>query len=73
MHIAEMLQRQIKQLEIFHAQSRVSSYVTLSLGIGSQIPEPSQESHTLVAATDKALYLAKSEGRNTFRLQESTA
>jgi diguanylate cyclase (GGDEF)-like protein len=72
-HIAEMLQRQIEQLKIFHDQSRINSYVTLSLGISSQIPTPSQENHTLIAATDKALYLAKSEGRNTFRLQVLTA
>jgi diguanylate cyclase (GGDEF)-like protein len=68
-HIAELLQIQIEQLGILHAQSQVSSYITLSLGISSQIPEPLQENHTLIAATDKALYLAKSEGRNTFRLQ----
>jgi diguanylate cyclase (GGDEF)-like protein len=69
MYIAELLQSQIKKLKILHAQSHVSSYLTLSLGISSQIPNPSQENHILVAATDKALYLAKSEGRNTFRLQ----
>jgi diguanylate cyclase (GGDEF)-like protein len=69
MYIAELLQSQIKKLEILHAQSHVSSHLTLSLGISSQIPNPSQENHILVAATDKALYLAKSEGRNTFRLQ----
>lgn len=68
-HMAELLQIQIEQLGILHAQSRVSSYVTLSLGISSQVPKPFQENHTLIAATDKALYLAKSEGRNTFRLQ----
>jgi diguanylate cyclase (GGDEF)-like protein len=68
-HIAELLQIQIEQLGILHAQSQVSSYITLSLGISSQVPEPLQENHTLIAATDKALYLAKSEGRNTFRLQ----
>jgi diguanylate cyclase (GGDEF)-like protein len=65
-HVAELLQLRIKQLEILHAQSRVSSYVTLSLGISSQIPVLLQENQTLIAATDKALYLAKSEGRNTF-------
>jgi diguanylate cyclase (GGDEF)-like protein len=65
-HIAELLQLRIKQLEILHAQSRVSSYITLSLGVSSQIPVLLQENQTLIAATDKALYLAKSEGRNTF-------
>lgn len=69
-HVAELLQLRIKQLGILHAQSRVSSYVTLSLGISSQIPVLSQENQTLIAATDKALYLAKSEGRNTFCMEK---
>jgi diguanylate cyclase (GGDEF)-like protein len=72
-HIAELLQLRIKQLEILHAQSRVSSYVTLSLGISSQIPVLLQENQTLIAATDKALYLAKSEGRNTFCMEKFPA
>ncbi len=72
-HVAELLQLRIKQLEILHAQSRVSSYVTLSLGISSQIPVLLQENQTLIAATDKALYLAKSEGRNTFCMERFPA
>jgi diguanylate cyclase (GGDEF)-like protein len=69
-HIAELLQLRMKQLEILHAQSRVNSYVTLSLGISSQVPVLSQENKSLIAATDKALYLAKSEGRNTFCMEK---
>jgi diguanylate cyclase (GGDEF)-like protein len=65
-HIAELIQHQIQRLGISHAQSRASSQVTLSLGIGSQIPIPSQDSHSFIAAIDRALYRAKAEGRNTF-------
>ena len=65
-HVAELIQLQINQLEILHAQSRVSSQVTLSLGIGSYIPTPSEDSHLFIAAIDRALYQAKAEGRNTF-------
>jgi diguanylate cyclase (GGDEF)-like protein len=72
-HIAKLIQSQIKQLDIPHAQSHVSSQVTVSLGISSQMPTPSMESHAFIAITDKALYLAKAEGRNTFCLQTSTA
>jgi diguanylate cyclase (GGDEF)-like protein len=71
-HIARLLQIQLKKLEISHAQSRVSSQVTVSLGISSQIPTPSMETHAFIAITDKALYLAKAEGRNTFRQQALT-
>jgi diguanylate cyclase (GGDEF)-like protein len=68
-YVAELLQAKIEQLRILHAQSRVSSQITLSLGISSVMPTALQEAHDLVAATDKALYLAKAEGRNTFCFQ----
>jgi diguanylate cyclase (GGDEF)-like protein len=65
-HIAELLQTRIKQLEIAHAQSRIGTQVTVSLGISSHIPTSDQDSHSFIAATDRALYLAKAKGRNTF-------
>lgn len=68
-HIAEIIRAKIQELAIPHAQSRISSYVTVSLGICSQVPTPAVENRALVAATDKALYLAKAEGRNTFCMQ----
>ena len=69
LHMAELLQAQIKKLDISHEQSNISSQITLSLGISSTVPTPLQEAHNLVAAADKALYAAKAKGRNTFTFE----
>ncbi|MDB9514544.1 GGDEF domain-containing protein [Kamptonema animale CS-326] len=61
--VAEEIRRRIQTLAIPHQQSFVSEYITLSLGVASAdaaeaLPE------TLIAAADKALYEAKSLGRD---------
>ncbi len=68
-HVAKLLQAQIERLNIEHAQSKVSSRITLSLGITTILPDASQEAHMLVAAADKALYASKAKGRNTFAFE----
>jgi diguanylate cyclase (GGDEF)-like protein len=68
-HVAHLIQTTIRQLSIPHHHSLVSSFVTLSLGVSSQVPNAELDAHALVAATDKALYIAKAEGRNTFYLE----
>lgn len=68
-HIAELICIQIEKMKILHAQSQVSSQVTLSLGISSVVPNFSQHPDELIATTDKALYLAKAKGRNAFRFE----
>ncbi|BCM26178.1 hypothetical protein ZMTM_24370 [Methyloradius palustris] len=39
-------------------------YVTVSIGVASMIPQQASKPYTLVKAADKALYLAKGQGRN---------
>jgi diguanylate cyclase (GGDEF)-like protein len=68
-HVAQLIQATIRQLSIPHHHSQVSSFVTLSLGVSSQVPNAALDAHALVALTDKALYVAKAEGRNTFHLE----
>ncbi len=68
-HVAQLIQTTIQQLSIPHHHSLVSSFVTLSLGVSSQVPNADLDAHALVAATDKALYIAKAEGRNSFHLE----
>jgi diguanylate cyclase (GGDEF)-like protein len=62
--LAHRIQDQIEQLQLPHASSLVSHYVTLSMGIVSLIPSVDQSPQNLVAATDQLLYRAKQSGRN---------
>lgn len=62
--IAELIWLEVEMLKISHAQSEVSAYVTLSLGISSQIPTPESQVEFLIATADRALYAAKQQGRN---------
>jgi diguanylate cyclase (GGDEF)-like protein len=68
-YVAQLIQTTIQQLAIPHHHSRISSFVTLSLGVSSQVPDSSRDAHALIATTDKALYVAKAAGRNTFHLE----
>lgn len=62
--VAEAIRTAVINLERVHAQSPVASWVTISLGVASQIPgEESQPEHLILAA-DQALYYAKRQGRN---------
>lgn len=63
-HIAQKIQSKVKDLKIPHANSRVSEYVTVSIGIASLFPTSESIPDTLIAAADRALYQAKAEGRN---------
>jgi diguanylate cyclase (GGDEF)-like protein len=67
-HIARLIQMEIRHLEIPHAKSQVSPNVTLSLGISSRIPNVEQQPESLITAADRALYQAKAQGRNTYAL-----
>lgn len=64
--VAERIQAEIEQLRILHSQSEVSAYVTVSLGISSQLPHWEMSTEKSIAAADRALYCAKQQGRNTY-------
>lgn len=69
--VAEKIRAEVKALEITHAHSQISQYITLSLGVGSTIPGHASSPATLVAAADQALYQAKAEGRDSVRTTTS--
>ncbi len=62
--VAEMIGQQVRSLQIVHAKSAVSEYVTLSLGVACCIPAPMSQPATLIAIADEALYRAKKAGRD---------
>jgi diguanylate cyclase (GGDEF)-like protein len=62
--VAEALRQRIESLEIPHAGSRVSDWVTISLGVATMIPLRDTSPAALIAEADRALYQAKREGRN---------
>lgn len=66
--VAELIQLEIKQLQIPHSQSKVSAYITLSLGISSQVPTQESQAKFLIDAADQVLYAAKKQGRDTYVL-----
>ncbi|MEG3973284.1 diguanylate cyclase [Microcoleus sp. herbarium8] len=62
--VAEIINQQVRDLEILHAKSSVSEYVTLSLGVACCIPAPMSQPAALIAIADEALYRAKAAGRD---------
>lgn len=64
--VAQAIQAEIKALRLPHPKSRVNDYLTVSMGIASVVPTPSQAMEDLVAAADSALYQAKRRGRDRY-------
>lgn len=64
--VAHNLQQNIRKLELAHAASEVSPYVSVSMGISSIIPTPKLSPSFLIARVDKALYQAKEAGRDRY-------
>ncbi|MEG4630740.1 diguanylate cyclase [Microcoleus sp. AR_TQ3_B6] len=62
--VAQMIAQQVRALQIVHAKSAVSEYVTLSLGVACCIPAPKSEPGALIALADESLYQAKASGRD---------
>lgn len=54
----------VQSLQIPHKASKVAETVTISLGTATMIPRQGQDPQTLLIEADKALYVAKQNGRN---------
>ena len=61
---AEAMRAAVKALEIEHQDSDAGPFVTISLGIASQIPGADSSPEALLAAADEQLYQAKRAGRD---------
>lgn len=62
--VAKKVQQAIRSLKLPHNRSKTSPFVTISMGMSSQIPEQDQALEDLIRFTDKALYTAKAQGRD---------
>ena len=68
MIVAKLIHAKINSLQILHADSRISDFVTTSLGVTTIIPNGNNSPDKLIEKVTKALYLAKQEGRNRIRV-----
>lgn len=62
--VAERCRSQIAALAIPHGGSAVAPVVTISLGVGTVVPDHTHEPKGLIAEVDRLLYRAKQEGRD---------
>lgn len=60
--VAKLIRAKIKQLEISHPKSQISSYLTLSLGVATTIPLPDLPPDPLITIAEEALQEAKRQG-----------
>lgn len=62
--IAEAIRSRVAELGLAHKNSAIYKTVTASLGIGTLVPSLKNSPEKLFKLADKALYAAKSQGRN---------
>jgi diguanylate cyclase (GGDEF)-like protein len=62
--VAERLRSAVEDMHIKHAFSSTSPNVTISLGVASLVPDDNVTLHLFVDTADKAMYQAKTTGRN---------
>ncbi|MBE9185022.1 diguanylate cyclase [Microcoleus sp. LEGE 07076] len=64
MRVAKSIRSHVKAATIFHAASKVSKFVSLSIGIFTAVPAVGLSIEGLIGEADRALYRAKLEGRD---------
>ena len=62
--VAHNVCRELERLHIPHGSSTVADHVTVSIGVAARTPGNDARPEQLIAAADRALYIAKERGRN---------
>jgi len=62
--IADQLRQRVESEQMEHPGSRISRFVTVSVGVCSRIPAAGEPVEGLIRDADTALYMAKEKGRN---------
>jgi diguanylate cyclase (GGDEF)-like protein/PAS domain S-box-containing protein len=68
--IAEKIRAEVEAFKMPHARSKISDFVTISIGVVSAIPNKDMTSFDFIKYADEALYKAKEEGRNRVVFKE---
>ncbi|WP_051188792.1 CHASE2 domain-containing protein [[Leptolyngbya] sp. PCC 7376] len=63
-HVAERICKKVAELKVEHEKSLTSPFVTVSCGVSSVTAHSQLSPVELIASADRALYVAKAEGRN---------
>jgi diguanylate cyclase (GGDEF)-like protein/PAS domain S-box-containing protein len=69
--IAETMRKNVDNLGIPHTESQAGRVVTISLGVATARTFPNSSPDKLIAAADKALFRAKTAGRNRVAVSDS--
>ncbi len=70
--VAKTIGAGVRAMEIHHEVSQNSSHVTISIGVATYIPTRNNFPEILIRMADSALYEAKRQGRNTYRICSET-
>lgn len=68
--VAEVLRLLVAGQQMLHPQSSTSEYVTVSIGLTTMLPQPSDTVDELLQKVDRGLRQAKLENRNCTRIGE---